>query len=125
MLEAVAGGQKLYGVLVDFMAIRAREKGSPIEFVFPREGVTVVTEPVAILAGTKNAPAARAFVDFLLSPEGQLLAAGQGMMPARIDANPPPGFPTLSAIRMMPADIAAILASDERDKERFAELFGR
>ena len=125
VLEAVAGGQKLYGVLVDFMAIRAREKGSPIEFVFPREGVTVVTEPVAILAGTKNAPGARAFVDFLLSPEGQLLAAGQGMMPARIDANPPPGFPTLSAIRMMPADIAAILASDERDKERFAELFGR
>ena len=125
VLEAVAGGQKLYGVLVDFMAIRAREKGSPIEFVFPKEGVTVVTEPVAILAGTKNPVAARAFVDFLLSPDGQALSAAQGMMPARVDANPPPGFPALGAIAMMPADIKAILASDERDKERFADLFGR
>ena len=125
VLEAVAGGQKLYGVLVDFMAIRAREKGSPIEFVFPREGVTVVTEPVAIMAGTKNPAAARAFVDFLLSPEGQMLSAAQGMMPARVDASPPPGFPLLSSIAMMPADIPAILASDERDKERFADLFGR
>ena len=125
VLEAVAGGQKLYGVLVDFMAIRAREKGSPIEFVFPKDGVTVVTEPVAILSTTRNPVAAKSFVDFLLSPEGQALALAQGMMPARVDASPPPGFPALSTIRMMPADIAAILASDERDKERFADLFGR
>jgi len=125
VLEAVAGGQKLYGVLVDFMAIRAREKGSPIEFVFPKVGVTVVTEPVAILSTAKNVPAAKAFVDFLLSPEGQALAVAQGMMPARVDATPPAGFPALASIRMMPADIAAILASDERDKERFADLFGR
>jgi len=47
------------------------------------------------------------------------------MMPARLDAVPPPGFPNLSTIRMLPAEIAAILASDERDKERFADLFGR
>ena len=125
VLEAVAGGQKLYGVLVDFMAIRAAQKGSPIEFIFPSDGVTVVTEPVAIMANTRNPVAAKAFVDFLLSAEGQALAAQQGMMPARLDAVPPPGFPMLSSIRMLPAEIGAILASDEHDKERFAELFGR
>lgn len=125
VLEAVAGGQKLYGVIVDFMAIRAAQRGSPIEFVFPEDGVTVVTEPVAIMANTKNPVAARAFVDFLLSAEGQQLAAGQGMMPAHLEATPPQGFPALSSITLMPADIAAILAADERDKERFADLFGR
>ncbi|MBM3523865.1 MAG: ABC transporter substrate-binding protein [Alphaproteobacteria bacterium] len=125
VLEAVAGGQKLYGVLVDFMAIRAAQKGSPIEFVFPEDGVSVVTEPVAILANTKNTGAAKAFVDFLLSPDGQALAAQQGMMPAHPDVAAPAGFPKLSAVRMMPADIPAILAGDERDKERFADLFGR
>lgn len=125
VLEAVAGGQKLYGVLVDFMAIRAAQKGSPIEFVFPEDGVSVVTEPVAILANTRNPVAAKAFVDFLLSPEGQALAARQGMMPAHPDVAAPAGFPKLSSVKMMPADIAAILASDERDKERFADLFGR
>jgi len=125
VLEQVAGGQKLYGVLVDFMAIRAAQRGSPIEFIFPTDGVTVVTEPVAILASAKNPMAAKAFVDLLLSAEGQALAAQQGMMPARLDAVPPQGFPKLSTIQMLPAEIAAILASDERDKERFADLFGR
>jgi iron(III) transport system substrate-binding protein len=107
------------------MALRAAQRGSPIEFIYPSEGVTVVTEPVAILAGTRNPIAARAFVDFVLSPTGQALAAAQGMMPARGDVAPPPGFAALSAMKIMPADIAAILASDERDKERFADLFGR
>ncbi|MBL8696917.1 MAG: ABC transporter substrate-binding protein [Alphaproteobacteria bacterium] len=125
VLEAVAGGQKLYGVLVDFMAIRAAQRGSPIDFVFPEDGVTVVTEPVAILSSTRNPAAAKAFVDFLLSPDGQGLAAQQGMMPAHPDVAAPAGFPKLATVKMIPADIAAILAGDEQDKERFADLFGR
>jgi iron(III) transport system substrate-binding protein len=125
VLEAVAGGQKLYGVIVDFMAIRARERGSPVEFVFPKEGVTFVTEPVAILRTARNQDAARAFVDFLLSADGQGLAASQGMLPARGDVPPPPGFPDLARVPMMKSDIAAILRDDERNKERFADLFGR
>ena len=125
VLEAVAGGQRLYGIVVDFMAIRARERGSPVEFIFPEDGVTVVTEPVAILASARNVPAARAFVDFILSRDGQALAATQGMFPARNDVTPPTGFPPLASVRMLEADIPAILASDEADKRRFADLFGR
>lgn len=125
VLEAVAGGQKLYGVIVDFMAIRARERGSPVEFVFPREGVTFVTEPVAILRTARNVAAARAFVDFVLSADGQALAAGQGMLPALAGVTPPQGFPPSANVRLMPIPIADILRTDERDKERFADLFGR
>jgi iron(III) transport system substrate-binding protein len=122
--SAVAGGQKLYGVLVDFMGLNARAKGSPVEFVFPSEGVTAVTEPVAILRTTRNLEAARAFVDFLLSREGQALAARQGYLPARRDVPPPPGFPRLDSIRIMPVDIPAYLATDDANKRKFAELFG-
>ncbi len=39
VLKQVAGGQKLYGVIVDYMPIRERAKGAPVEFVFPKEGV--------------------------------------------------------------------------------------
>ena len=80
---AVAGGQKMYGVLVDFMGLNAKAKGSPVEFVFPTEGVTAVTEPVAILRTTRNPEAARAFVDFLISAEGQALAVRQGYLGPR------------------------------------------
>lgn len=121
---AVASGQKLYGVLVDFMALNAKAKGSPVEFVFPSEGVTAVTEPVAILRTARNPQAARAFVDFLLSRDGQMLAARQGYLPARRDVPPPPGFPPVEQIRILPVDVPAYLATDEANKRRFAELFG-
>jgi iron(III) transport system substrate-binding protein len=125
VLEAVAGGQKLYGVIVDFMAINANKKGSPVEFVFPRDGSTFVTEPVAILRTAKNQAAARAFVDFVLSPDGQALAASQGMLPVSNEVKAPEGFPVLSNVKLMPIPIAEILRSDEADKERFADLFGK
>jgi iron(III) transport system substrate-binding protein len=125
VFDAVASGQKLYGVLVDFLAIRNKLKGSPVEFVFPKDGVTVVTEPVAITSTAKNVPAARAFIDFILSREGQAVAASQGMFPARPDVTPPQGFPPLAEIKMLAPDVKAILATDEADKQKFADLFGR
>ncbi len=54
VLKSVASGEKPYGILVDFMALNAKAKGSPIEFVFPSEGVPAVTEPVAIMATAKT-----------------------------------------------------------------------
>ncbi len=122
--KAVAGGEKLYGFLVDFLAIRSREEGAPVEFVFPEEGVSFVTEPVAILKTAKNPEAAKAFVDFLLSPEGQELAASQGYLPAHPDVAPPAGFPARSQIKLMSFDPAKALANDTADKVRFQDIFG-
>jgi len=124
VLNAVAGGQKMYGIIVEFMALNAKAKGSPVEFVFPTEGVSIVTEPTAILKSTKNAAASRAFVDFLLSRDGQELAVSPGYFPARQDVKPPAGFPDVGALKILPVDIDALLKHDEQNKKRFAELFG-
>ncbi|HSC22254.1 MAG TPA: ABC transporter substrate-binding protein [Casimicrobiaceae bacterium] len=124
VLNAVAGGQKMYGIIVEFMALNAKAKGSPVHFVFPKEGVSIVTEPTAILRSTKNPDAARAFVDFVLSKEGQELAVSQGYFPARKDVKPPAGFPDVASLRILPVDIAALEKQDEQNKKRFAELFG-
>lgn len=123
VLRAVAGGEKLYGFLVDFLAIREAANGSPIRFVFPEEGVSAVTEPVAILSTAQNVPAAQAFVDFLLSPAGQQLAADMGYLPAHPAITPPEGFPPLSEISLLPFDPARALAEDEANKLRFVEMF--
>jgi iron(III) transport system substrate-binding protein len=121
---AVAGGEKLYGMVVDFLPIRAKAEGAPVEFVFPTEGVSYVTEPVAILSTAQNPEAAKAFVDFLLSREGQELAAAQGYLPAHPDVAPPPGFPPRSEIRLLDFDPARALAEDAQNKLRFTDLFG-
>ena len=123
--NAVAGGEQLFGMVVDFLAIREKANGAPVEFVFPTEGVSAVTEPVAILSTAHNPEAAKAFVDFLLSPEGQQLAADQGYVPAHPDIALPEGFPSRDAITVMPFNPAQALANSEENRIRFADLFGQ
>lgn len=124
VLDAVARGEKAYGIIVDFMPLNAKAAGSPVDFVFPAEGVTAVTEPVAILASARNPEAARAFVDWQLSEAGQRFAAVQGYLPLRPGVAPPEVFPAVEGLRILSADPAGLLADDEAMKRRFADLFG-
>jgi iron(III) transport system substrate-binding protein len=125
VLKQVAGGQKLYGVIVDYMPIREKAKGAPVEFVFPKEGVSAVSEPVAILKSTKNPDAARAFVDFLLSKNGQELALKQGYIAAHPAVALPAGYPARDQIKVMGFDAAKALADETKNKAAFAEIFGQ
>ena len=125
VLKAVSGGEKLFGMIVDYMPIREKAKGAPVEFVFPTEGVSAVTEPVAILSTAKNVEAAKAFVDFILSEEGQKLAVSQGYIPALASAGLPEGYPDRSAIKVLGYDAAKALADDEANKQKFAEVMGQ
>ncbi|MFI0843536.1 ABC transporter substrate-binding protein [Mesorhizobium sp. IMUNJ 23232] len=125
VLKAVSGGDKLYGMIVDYMPIREKAKGAPVEFVFPKEGVSAVTEPVAILATAKNPDAAKAFVDFLISKEGQEVAVKQGYIPVRADAGLPAGYPDRSAIKILGFDATAALANETANKEKFSEMMGQ
>lgn len=124
VLTAIASGTKPYGVIVDFLAIREAAKGSPITFVFPEEGVTAVTEPVAILKNSQNVEAAQRFVDFLLSESGQNLVYEQGYLPARNGMKTPEGFPDIEDIHLIPLNSAKALQDADANKARFIEIFG-
>ena len=124
VLNGVANGEKSYGVLVDFMAFNAKAKGSPVDFIFPVEGLPAVTEPVAMLKTTQNAAAARAFVDFILSDEGQKLAVSMGYIPAKASVGMPSWYPAGAKINLMPTDISKVVQSNGANLKRFAELFG-
>lgn len=62
------------------------EKGSPFGYVLPPSGTPVIEDCIALVRGTRHAEAARRFIDWVGSPESQLLAARQTYrLPARID----------------------------------------
>ena len=124
VMNAITSGSKGYGVLVDYMAIREKAKGAPIEFVFPKEGVSIVTEPVAMMKNAKNPDGAKAFIDFVLSDAGQRLVLKQGYLPADASLPAPEGFPARDSIKLMPYDPAKALADTDANKKRFADLFG-
>jgi iron(III) transport system substrate-binding protein len=123
-LKAVASGLAKYGIIADADVIRAKASGSPVEIVFPKDGVTFITEPVAILSTTKQPEAAKAFVDFLLSKEGQELVVKQGNMPIDPSVTPPAGFPKLSEIKLLPLDADKAVKTDKEVREKFTEIFG-
>lgn len=124
VLKAVASGEKAYGMVVDYMPIREKAKGAPVEFVFPAEGVSAVTEPVGILASSKNAEAARKFVDYVLSVPGQEGFVKLGYIPARSGVAMPEGFPAREAIRVLPLDAATALGNTDADLKTFSGHFG-
>jgi sulfate/thiosulfate-binding protein len=59
-------------------AIAARQKGADIDYVIPQESI-LIENPAAV---TKSAPAAaKSFLDFALSPQGQQIFASKGFRP--------------------------------------------
>jgi iron(III) transport system substrate-binding protein len=124
VIEAVARGEKAYGVIIEYMAFNAKLKGSPVDFAFPREGVSAITQPVAILKTTQNMEAARAFVDWQLSEEAQRQSVAQGYFPIFPGVAPPQGYPDVASLRIMKSDLRDILAKDDQNKKKFTELFG-
>lgn len=123
VLSAVANGEADYGIIIDFMPLNAAAEGSPIAFVFPDEGVTAVTEPVAILSSARNVEAAQAFVNWQLSEEGQRFHGEQGYLPLRDSIARPATFPEVE-ISIIQVDAAILLEQSEEIKRRFADLFG-
>ncbi|UJW74062.1 ABC transporter substrate-binding protein [Rhizobium sp. SL42] len=124
VLKAVATGEKAYGVVVDYMPLREKAKGAPVEFVFPKEGVSAVTEPVAILSSSKNAEAAKLFIDYVLSEKGQEGFLKLGYIPARNGMAVPEGFPARDTIKVLPINASEALKASEDDLKTFSGIFG-
>jgi len=123
-LKAVASGMAKYGVITDADLIRAKKQGSPVDLVYPQEGVSFVTEPVAILKGAHNVAAAKAFVDFMLSEKGQQLVARQGNRPIDKRIAAPDGFAPFDSIKLLTLDSDKAVADDKQVRDQFTEIFG-
>ncbi|RCW74925.1 ABC transporter substrate-binding protein [Saliterribacillus persicus] len=124
VLKGVAAGEADYGMVVDFIVARAEAEGSPVTIVYPEEGVPVITEPIGIMKDAENEDAAKAFVDFVLSEEGQQLAVDIGYTPIREGMDAPEGLKTIDEMDVIEADVKELYKSREEDKGRFNQLFG-
>ncbi|HUG37537.1 MAG TPA: extracellular solute-binding protein [Candidatus Limnocylindrales bacterium] len=94
--EAVISGQQGIGVVIDFFGLSAIASGQPIDFVYPAL-TSVVPASVAVVKNGPNPDNARAFVEYLLSDEGQqkLFAPEIGRLPVvpALYARAPKGYP--------------------------------
>ncbi|MGI8423678.1 MAG: extracellular solute-binding protein [Chloroflexota bacterium] len=73
--NAVVRGELPLGLTNHYYYVAKKREGAPVHLIYPDQGTgemgTLVTPlAVSIIRGARNPKAARAFVDFLLSPEG-------------------------------------------------------
>jgi iron(III) transport system substrate-binding protein len=79
--NVVAKGEFAAGFAVpSYMAFEEKISGFDIKFVAPKNAF-VTPEPMAILAGARHPKAARAFVEFLLTEQGQKVFMESGLFP--------------------------------------------
>lgn len=125
VVRALAAREFGVGMTLDFMVYGMIQDGAPLAIIWPEEGAVSVPSPVAIVKTSKNPEAARRFVDYVISAEGQRFLVSQGVVPVREDVDPPKGQPRASEIKTMPIpfDWAAKNASEIRT--RFEQIMMR
>ena len=125
LIQAIADGELDIGITIDFMVRDLKNKNPdiPIDYIFPEEGVVLVPSPIAITKDCQNLPAAKAFVDFILSKEGQEFLSTQRITPVRLDVTPPPGVPTITQMKVIPSNPEEILIVKEDSENIFTDIF--
>jgi iron(III) transport system substrate-binding protein len=73
--------------------LRVRAQGLPLDYILPAAGTPVLVDAIAVVKGTKHPELAHAFVDYVGSVEGQLLAARRAFRNVTRTDIPPDSLP--------------------------------
>ncbi len=99
VIKAILDGTADTGITLDYMVRQKQLTGEPISLVYPSDGFVVVPSPIAITASSKQQDAAKIFMDFILSKDGQEQMVKLGnFLPVRSDVYPPDGAPTINRV---------------------------
>jgi iron(III) transport system substrate-binding protein len=116
--DALAGKEFGIAMTLDYIVAGLTKKGAPLATIWPTDGAISVPSPIAIIKNSKNPAGSKAFVDYVLSKEGQEFLVKQEVIPVRGDVPPPKGQPSASQIKFMPIpyEWAAENAAELREK---------
>lgn len=125
VVDDTASGDLLASLAVDFITLDKMDKGATLALVYPPE-MLVIPSPIAIFKGSQNTEAAKKFVDFVLSKEGQTIVANEGTLPVRADVKVPDRFhlpPVAEALkRSIKIDYKQLMAEKEATIKKFTAI---
>ncbi|MBM3528624.1 MAG: extracellular solute-binding protein [Alphaproteobacteria bacterium] len=109
---------------VEYVVFQLKEKGGPIEFVYPSEGTPLIIGPNAIFKAAPNPNAARLLQQYMFSAECQQLCIDHGgLRSAHRLAKEKPGRTPLSQIKLMKDDAAGVEKESDNIKKRYTQIF--
>jgi iron(III) transport system substrate-binding protein len=109
---------------VEYVLFQLKEKGDPIEIVYPTEGTPLIIGPNALFKNAPNPNAARLLQSWMFSAECQQLCIDfGGLRSAHALAKEKPGRKPLREIKLMKDDAVAVEQESEAIKKRYTQIF--
>jgi iron(III) transport system substrate-binding protein len=109
----------------EYNMFQLKEKGDPVEIVYPAEGACLIIGPNAVMKNAPNPNAARLFQSYCFTPEcQQLIIDFGGLRSIHPLTKEKPGRRPFAEIKKMKDDPAGVERSSEEIKTRYTKLFG-
>jgi iron(III) transport system substrate-binding protein len=120
-MQNVVRGETLFAVTWTFAAVGEAAGGAPVAAASPCEGTGYEVGSMSILKGARNLEAAKAWYDFVLTPEAQATGAKavSFQVPSHVDAPLPPGTPKLEDVKLIDYDL--VKYADPSTRKRLLE----
>jgi iron(III) transport system substrate-binding protein len=109
---------------IEYGMFQIKERGQPVEIIYPTEGTPLIIGPNAIFKAAPNPNAARLLQSYMFSAEcQQLIVDTGGMRSAHKLVKEKAGRTPLSAIKLMKDDAAGVEKESENIKKRYTQIF--
>jgi iron(III) transport system substrate-binding protein len=124
--KKVAQGERPIGADAgEYFVLQIHDQGGPIEPVYPSEGTPSIPGGAGVIVDAPHPNAARLFIGWLLSRDGQQLLVDAGWLRSfHPDVKLKAGMKPLSEIKVLTADPAAQEKAVDEIKKKYAEYFG-
>jgi iron(III) transport system substrate-binding protein len=123
--KKLVSGEFKVAVILEENILKVKDKGEPVDLVYPEDGVIIIPSPIGILKTTQNAEAAKAVTDWWLSPEGQKAVVTGWMHSVRTDVESPKGAAPLASFAPgMPTNWEDLSVKMGEVKDKFVEIMG-
>lgn len=114
--------------IADYNLYRFQKKGAPVDCTYPKadQGVPANVRPVGIPKNVAHPNAAKLFLNWRLSEEGQkAMQDGFGMRSVREGMSPPKGLPPQSELKVYIPDPSQVRAKRDEIIKRWRAAFGQ
>lgn len=123
--KKIALGER--AIMVDgagYLIIQYKERGDPVDIVYPEEGTPLATSPSVLFKGAPNPNAGRLFQNWMHSREAQQVIVNFARQYSpHSQTVEKPGVRRLADIKLMKEDAEAIEKNAEDIKKRYSALF--
>lgn len=117
-------GERLVAAGPDATTLKSKNKGNPIDIIYPSDGSVFMTSPSAILTKAPHPHAAELFMDFFMTKDYSEILVQNGFSPLRPDVTPPKGLKALSDVKLIRPPAQELKAQVPKIIEKFRASFG-